>query len=62
MVVNIFAEIQQNGHPNIIRSDFHIPVIDVCLKKSSEKPIFIFFRQWTALFIAIDLFHEIFLP
>lgn len=43
MRIDIFTKKQHYGHPNIVRCNLDISMIDVCLVKGFEKSIFMFF-------------------
>ena len=62
VLINIFAEEEHNSHPDIIRGDLNVTMIDVGFKESSKKSIFILLTQRTAFFITVDLRDQILLP
>jgi hypothetical protein len=62
VIVDIFAEEEHNSHPDIIRGDLDVAVIDVGFKESSKKSIFILLAQRTALFIRVDFLDQILPP
>lgn len=62
VIIDVFAKVEHYCHPNIIRRDLDVSMVNVGFKKGLEKSILMLLSQRTAFLIAINLFHQIFVP
>ena len=60
--VDIIAEVEHDGSPDVIWGDHQVSVVDVGFEEGREKPIVALFSQLATFLITVKLLHFIALP
>ena len=60
--IDIFAKKEHDGHPNIVRCNFDISMMNVCFVKGFEKSILMLFSYFATLIVKVNLVNFVLKP